>query len=167
MVGNWREIPFYVRKKFSCQKSRAKQRGIPFELTFEQWWQIWQESGHWSESKYVMCRHGDRGPYAVGNVRIATASENSREYYRGGKGNRVNRGRYQRLLLRTLYQSREPIAFPEIMAVACPGETIRKRSADPMYGSLQRLVKAGAVVTVGKRYYQIGTAMAKALEAAR
>jgi hypothetical protein len=114
-----------------------------------------------------MCRHGDRGPYAVGNVRIATASENSRESYRSGKSDRcVNRGRYQRLLLRTLYQSREPIAFTEIMAVACPGETIRKRSADPMYGSLQRLVKAGAVVTVGNRYYQIGTAMAKTLEAA-
>lgn len=66
------------------QKSGAvNHRGIKFELTFWQWWAIWQASGHWDErgrgQGYVMCRKGDIGPYAVGNVYIDTAAHNSSE----------------------------------------------------------------------------------------
>ena len=57
-------------------------RNIGFELTFDEWWAIWEphyanrgvESGN-----AVMCRTGDSGPYAVGNVRIDTHSGNTRE----------------------------------------------------------------------------------------
>lgn len=63
------------------QRNNAKRRGIEWELTLGQWWDIWQQSGHWDErgrgQGYVMCRHGDEGPYAVGNVFIDTAVNNS------------------------------------------------------------------------------------------
>jgi hypothetical protein len=69
-----------TRKKYSAHKGSAKQRGIPFLLTFEQWWQIWQESGHWEErGRYQMTRPKDEGPYAVGNVKIATGAQNWEE----------------------------------------------------------------------------------------
>jgi hypothetical protein len=70
-----------ARRKYSAHKSSAKQRGIPFLLTFEQWWQIWQKSGHWEERghPYMMMRSKDEGPYAVGNVRIATGAQNAED----------------------------------------------------------------------------------------
>lgn len=57
-------------------------RGISWELTFDQWWSLWSESGHWPErgsgdGKYCMCRKGDIGPYAVGNVFIGSFSQNA------------------------------------------------------------------------------------------
>lgn len=65
---------------FICQRSNARRRGIGWELTFWQWWTVWQKSGHWHERRrgngYVMCRNGDAGPYALGNIFIATSQEN-------------------------------------------------------------------------------------------
>jgi len=63
------------------QKKDAKRRGIAFELTLDEWWQIWKESKKFSQrgpkrNDYQMCRFNDRGPYAVGNVYIATNLEN-------------------------------------------------------------------------------------------
>jgi hypothetical protein len=70
---------------FKSQKNNAGQRGIGWELTVWQWWTLWQESGRWAKrgrgQGYVMCRKGDSGPYAIGNVVIATAVENIAEYY--------------------------------------------------------------------------------------
>lgn len=70
-------------RAFGSQRSNAARRGISWELTLWQWWTIWQESGHWHQrargSGYVMCRTGDVGPYAVGNVRIDKATLNSSE----------------------------------------------------------------------------------------
>lgn len=72
------------RQKYNHQKADAKHRGIGFDLTFEEWWDIWQASGRWYErgnvpGKYVMARNGDVGPYAVGNVRIALVEDNRAE----------------------------------------------------------------------------------------
>ena len=83
----WRGTP---RGKYSESKRRARQRGIGFDLTFDQWWDIWQSSGHWHErgarkTGYVMRRTGDEGPYAVGNVYIGTHPENAMEGWRNGK----------------------------------------------------------------------------------
>lgn len=88
---NWMATP---RGKFSIQKRKAKQRKIPWELSFEEWWSIWEQSGRWDErgpnDGYVMCRDMDTGPYAVDNVRIDSASNNRRENLRicGTEGNR-------------------------------------------------------------------------------
>jgi hypothetical protein len=76
---------FYMAQMgFKSHKGGAKRRGIGFELTFKQWWKIWRESGHWNErglgaKSYCMARFGDKGPYAIGNVKIITVSDNSYE----------------------------------------------------------------------------------------
>jgi hypothetical protein len=62
----------------------AEYRGIPFLLTFLEWISIWEESGHFSErgcgkGRYCMARYGDIGPYAIGNVKIITQQQNSRD----------------------------------------------------------------------------------------
>jgi len=66
---------------YYSQKASAKRRGIPFLLTFEEWWKVWQDSGHWLErgkgrGKYCMARYFDRGPYKVHNVRIIRFEDN-------------------------------------------------------------------------------------------
>lgn len=75
-------------RKFSLQGHAARQRGIEWELTFEEWWCIWQKSGVWhlrgrsSAESMVMARYEDKGPYAVGNVRIITVSKNMKEAWK-------------------------------------------------------------------------------------
>ncbi|MGZ8892907.1 MAG: hypothetical protein ACXW1R_08270 [Halobacteriota archaeon] len=77
------------RYQFCVQKYNARRiRGIPFLLTFDKWWNIWQQSGHYSErgcgsGKYCMARFGDQGAYEVGNVKIITNGENVREAHVG------------------------------------------------------------------------------------
>lgn len=72
-------------KRFQSQRAHANGRGIEWQLTFAQWWGVWSESGRWeqrgrrNEENTVMARDGDCGPYAVGNVRIATIAENFAE----------------------------------------------------------------------------------------
>lgn len=74
-------VPSKAKRAFCQQRASAARRKVGWELTLWQWWSVWQESGHWRErgrgQGYVMCRKGDEGPYAVGNVFIATAIENS------------------------------------------------------------------------------------------
>ncbi len=66
------------------QRQAAKKRGIAWQITFSEWLDVWVMSGHWAErgvgrAKYVMARHGDEGPYAVANVSIQLATQNSRD----------------------------------------------------------------------------------------
>lgn len=72
---------FTPRYKFRQQRNSAKARGVDWQMTFEEWWGVWERSGKWHlrgcrDGEYVMGRHGDAGPYAVGNVSIITANEN-------------------------------------------------------------------------------------------
>lgn len=70
---------------YVIQRSNAGLRGIGFELTVWEWWCIWRDSGHWYErghSGFHMCRKGDLGPYAVGNVFIGPSSTNVSEAHR-------------------------------------------------------------------------------------
>lgn len=76
------------RGRYAFHKSSAKQRGIPFLLTFEDWWDIWQSSGRWEQrgrrrDQYVMARFGDRGAYERSNVRICLSGENTDEMRQG------------------------------------------------------------------------------------
>lgn len=73
-----------LRRFFLQQKNNAKSRGIPFKLTFDQWLTIWTESGKLekrgrNESQYCMARHGDKGAYEIGNVKIILGSANIQE----------------------------------------------------------------------------------------
>ena len=65
---------------YGSQRANAQRRGIEWQLNLQEWWQIWQASGKWSDrgrDGFVMCRHGDLGPYALGNVFIGTSAENA------------------------------------------------------------------------------------------
>lgn len=67
------------RGRYSCQKSKAKARNIAWEITFEEWWKIWEP--YWDQrgcgkDKLVMARHGDVGPYSPSNVSLITMQEN-------------------------------------------------------------------------------------------
>lgn len=69
------------RGRYKQHKNRAKDRGIGFLLTFEQWWSIWKKSGKWElrgnlPGQYAMCRLDDEGPYADGNVYIGEVAQN-------------------------------------------------------------------------------------------
>jgi hypothetical protein len=73
-----------VKHKYNVHKAGAKRRNIAFELSFEEWYDIWLSSGKWEErgkgaNGYCMCRYGDKGPYDKGNVYIATNAENGKE----------------------------------------------------------------------------------------
>lgn len=79
--GEYKKSPL---QKYRRQKQSARSRGIDFNLTLHEWWDIWNESGHWSDmglgkGKYHMCRICDAGAYEIGNVEIKTHEENSRE----------------------------------------------------------------------------------------
>jgi hypothetical protein len=70
-----------AKRAYWTQKYNALNRGLVMELTFEQWYDIWITSGHWEQrgsklGNYCMCRIGDKGHYSLGNVFIATVSEN-------------------------------------------------------------------------------------------
>ena len=74
--------------KFMQQRRQAKQREVAWELTYEEWWAIWQESGKWEQRGrkagcFAMCRKGDVGPYRAGNVFIGTHANNVRDANRG------------------------------------------------------------------------------------
>lgn len=62
----------------------SARRGIGFNLSFQAWYSIWLTSGHLNErgrlkGQYVMARHGDKGPYEIGNVKIILCEENHSE----------------------------------------------------------------------------------------
>ncbi|MDE2097494.1 MAG: hypothetical protein KGL39_09635 [Patescibacteria group bacterium] len=83
----WRKTP---RGQYNKQKWRAQQRRVPFLLSFEQWWRIWQESGHYEErgahrGGYNMHRYNDTGAYEDGNVFIGTHEHNSSSRHAAGR----------------------------------------------------------------------------------
>lgn len=78
----------YRRQKFCAHKGVAKQRGIPFHFTFEEWCNIWDKSGHWDErgnrrGKYCMSRYEDKGAYEIGNVFIQLWTQNTSDAHKG------------------------------------------------------------------------------------
>jgi hypothetical protein len=73
-----------IKHVYTKHKSGAKKRGIPFLMTFDEWWAAWDTSGKWPmrgcrTGQYVMARPGDVGPYSADNVKIITHSENIAE----------------------------------------------------------------------------------------
>jgi hypothetical protein len=68
-------------RAYQHQRDAAvNRRKIEWKLTLMEWWTIWQESGFWEKRGlgrgYMMCRKGDVGPYAIGNVFIGPGAEN-------------------------------------------------------------------------------------------
>ena len=68
-------------RKYQKHKATAKIRGIDFQLTFDEWFNIWQQSGKFNlrgrgSGTYVMSRVNDTGSYAIGNVFIQPNIQN-------------------------------------------------------------------------------------------
>lgn len=83
-----------MRMVFYSHRHTSGRRGIEFLMTYEEWFGVWWRSGRIAEmgrkrGQYCMSRPGDRGPYAVGNVRIVRQEENKSEYQRSPRGREV------------------------------------------------------------------------------
>jgi len=83
---------YRIRRKGNARRRDRDGNPILYKLTFDEWWQIWQDSGHYDEmgtrkGQYVMSRVEDRGHYEVGNVFIQTAEQNHRDAMKWFKGN--------------------------------------------------------------------------------
>lgn len=69
------------KKAFANQKRVAKERGIEFKLTFEQWLEFWGDDllrrGR-GASDLQMQRFGDAGAYELGNIKKGHPRENAR-----------------------------------------------------------------------------------------
>jgi hypothetical protein len=70
------------RRAYAQHAARAGQRGIPFRLTFAEWWALW--APHYERrgvraGQLCMCRDRDAGAYEVGNVRIDVVRSNHQE----------------------------------------------------------------------------------------
>lgn len=64
---------------FIKQRASAKQRGIEFLLTKDEWIDFWGDSFDLrgkGPDDLQMCRYGDDGSYELGNIYMASASEN-------------------------------------------------------------------------------------------
>lgn len=62
-------------KAYYHQAYNARDRGIAFEITFDEWWNIWEKWFHMrgrGKNALCMARKNDSGPYAVGNVYLTT-----------------------------------------------------------------------------------------------
>lgn len=81
-------------RAYRYQQISAKYRALSFTLTLKQWWDLWQQSGHWAQrgrgaNSYCMARVKDRGGYDFGNVYITTCRENGQEYQMRRQGHRA------------------------------------------------------------------------------
>ena len=84
VIAEWKRNAYIAAKdkpvfKYRKQAANAKKRGVEFNLTFDEWWDLWAD--HWEErgkgsDQYCMCRTNDEGAYEVGNVRIDTCRNN-------------------------------------------------------------------------------------------
>jgi hypothetical protein len=72
------------KQQYRIQKENARKRNIIFDLSYEQWLEIWgdkiSQRGR-GRGKYCMARNNDTGPYNIDNVRIIPFEENNREQH--------------------------------------------------------------------------------------
>jgi hypothetical protein len=77
---------------FRDQRLAAKQRGVEWRFSFNEWLSLWESSGRFHlrgrlRGCYVMARYGDVGAYEIGNVEIASVSKNGADAHTGNKYN--------------------------------------------------------------------------------
>lgn len=81
-------------RAFASQANGAWLRGIGWELSFAQWWTIWEQYYHLrgtGKNGLCMGREGDEGPYAVGNVYLTTNLGNLRDYHKSRRAAEARR----------------------------------------------------------------------------
>lgn len=71
-------------RKFAEQRRNAHTRGVEWQITFAEWWGLWEASGKYEKRGrgygYCMARFNDVGPYAVDNVEIISGRQNISDY---------------------------------------------------------------------------------------
>lgn len=68
-----------MKGRYTRHKANAKRRGVPFDISYEDWAALWLRSTYYGLPGFAMCRYGDEGPYAVGNVYIGSRRVNARD----------------------------------------------------------------------------------------
>lgn len=76
-----------AHQKYYDHKKHAKDRGVQFLFSFDEWVEWWHRNlgDDWlkkrgnRKGKYVMARYGDEGPYAFYNVKCILHASNARE----------------------------------------------------------------------------------------
>jgi hypothetical protein len=79
-----------ARRRYHRHKCVAKQRKVPFELSYNEWITIWLESGKYDmmgsgKGKFCMSRCNDVGPYSIDNVFIQLHTDNQIQGVKGRK----------------------------------------------------------------------------------
>jgi hypothetical protein len=94
------KILSYAKLRFRDHRKGARTRNIPFQLTFEEWYNWWLAQGEDRNIPRVndsttlcMCRIGDQGPYSINNIYCATRRQNTID---GHKNNPNISGRYRK-----------------------------------------------------------------------
>lgn len=91
-VELWRELRAAgIVRSFEQQRQSSRNRGIAWELTFADWYAVWQASGKLhlrgrGKGKYCMSRIKDDGGYVLGNVHVQLSTINSQEAVEKWKG---------------------------------------------------------------------------------
>lgn len=72
------------KKAYDDHRRHALDRGIGWQISYEEWLELWLESGKWPQrgkvkGKYQMCRYGDTGPYNIKNCYIGTVEQNQED----------------------------------------------------------------------------------------
>jgi hypothetical protein len=80
-----------AKLKYARHRAQSKFRNIPFNLTFDEWYNWWLSNGVDKNQdplpgtpRWCMCRINDQGPYALGNVYFADNAQNASDAHRSG-----------------------------------------------------------------------------------
>jgi HNH endonuclease len=73
-----------IKLAYYRQRDTAKKRGVSFDMSYEDWLDVWVSSGHLNKrgrgkGKYCMMRLNDKGAYTKNNVTIGLFEDNTRE----------------------------------------------------------------------------------------
>lgn len=99
------------KNQYNIQKQNARRRKVEFNLTYEQWLEVWGEKISLrgvGRGKYCMARNNDQGPYSIDNVRIILFEDNNREQADNGR-NSLRNGFRPRTLHRKEHYKTYPV----------------------------------------------------------
>jgi len=75
------------REKYTGMRFHSEERGIDFNLSYEEFLEMWLESGKWElrgkhKEAYQLCRYHDEGAYSVNNCYIGTVQQNQHDKHK-------------------------------------------------------------------------------------
>ena len=75
------------KQKYNMQKISAQKRNIKWELTFDEWYSWWQNTGYWEQrgckkGQYLMARYHDSGPYSLDNIFCCSVEQNNSDRHK-------------------------------------------------------------------------------------